>query len=167
MPAAGWPALPWTASTWQKHCHFESVEQQKTTGGGKSLPWTWCKARNPLRVVGLCWRTWGLNTHLICSPFYQPKACEVATLTEWFYTSAKEQMGPTNIPHVTDTGIEILSLSGQFCLPPPATVQLQGYSHCTVHTLAHTTADCHTVLIGFLSRTGIRVENSCRSPEIK
>lgn len=35
MPAAGWAALPWTASTQQKHCCAESVEQQKTTGGVK------------------------------------------------------------------------------------------------------------------------------------
>lgn len=72
---------------------------------GESLSWTWCKARNMLRVVGLCWRTWGLNIHLICSPLYQPKAGEITTLLEWFCTSTKEQMGPhQHAPPVGDTG---------------------------------------------------------------
>lgn len=114
MPAAGWAALPWTASPRQKHCYAESVEQQKTTGGGKSLPWTWCKARNMLRVVGLCWRTWDLKIHLTCSPLHQPKAGEITTLLEWFCTSAKEQMGATNIPHGADTGTPV-----QPILPSP------------------------------------------------
>lgn len=113
-------------------CCAESVEQQKTTGGGKNLPFTQCRARNTLRVVGLCWRTWGLNIHLICFPLYQPKAGEITTLTEWFYTSAKEQMGPTNIPHVADTGTATLSLSSQSCLPPP---QLQSNTRANATTL--------------------------------
>lgn len=127
---------------------------------GESLPWTWCKARNMLRVFGLCWRTWGLNIHLIRSPLYQPKAGEITT-PEWFcgFCTCWLMSPPTSL---------LLGIQGplcsQSCRPQP---QSSPRAKATaLLTLAGTTADCHTVLIGSQSRTGIRLENSCRFPEI-
>lgn len=55
-------------------------------------------------------------------------------------------------------------LCSQSCRPQP---QSSPRAKATaLLTLAGTTADCHTVLIGSQSRTGIRLENSCRFPEI-
>lgn len=159
MPAAGWVTLPWTASPWQKHCCAESVEQQKTTGGGKSLLWTWCKARNMLKG------SWSVLENIGSKhpPLHQPKAGEITTLPEWFCTSAKGQMGPTNIPHGANTGTlvqPILPSAPHSCSPAPGPKP----PHCS-HTCCHHCC-CHTVLIGSQSRTGTRTENSCRFPGI-
>lgn len=56
------------------------------------------------------------STHMLPSP--PAKSRWITTLLEWLCTSAKEQMGPTNIPHVADTGTLV-----QPVLPSPP------YSH--------------------------------------
>lgn len=161
MPAAGRAALPWTASTWQKHCLAESMEQQKTTGGGRSLPWTWCKARNVLRAVCLCWRTGGWTSISYAPLSTSQKQVKFPLCWSGFVQVQRSRWVPTNVPHVADTGTlvqPILPSPPHSCSPAPGPKPL----HCS-HTGWHHC--CHTVLIAS-QRTGIRLENSCRFPEI-